>query len=211
MSLIQDEFTKAIPTVLLGAIVPPIVGYFCELRERRHADELRSIDICSRKVSFISEWLNAQSLCDPENIGIIKAQVADELYSLKDDLAKQLLEAKELRKEKELDREKPNIWKGPLLAYRPLGSLAWTLHLFYWYALAISCFFALAVFTSSLKESSLLDAIGSVLVVFFVASVALIPLGLLASWSQRRSSKRKKQANMKSLEIINSSGHIGIS
>lgn len=206
--ILVNEFSKALPSILLSAIIPPAAAYLWDIREKRHAEELRSIDICSRKVMFLSEWIKAQSLCDPDRFSLAKKQVADELVGLKDELAKQLLEVKQLREEKNLNAAKQNPVKSLLLAYTPLGWLTWILHLFYWYYLCASVIVVVLVFISSIRDPG--SAFGMLIVTTILSAMILVPINLLAKWSQKRSTRTKDKAIKKSIDIISNSDYVGI-
>jgi hypothetical protein len=202
MSIFADEFSKALPGILLSSIVPPAAAYLSNLRNKRHTDELRAIDICARKVSFLSEWIKAQSLCDPQGLSDVRVQVADELQALKDDLARQLLEAKQLRKERDISMGKSSLFRSLILAYTPLGRFTWLLHLVYWYLLVVG-----------VLGGAFYIVIGDFLgfVGFLVGmSIFLLPINLLAKWSQKRSEGISSRAAKKSMEIIDRSAYVGI-
>lgn len=125
-------------------------------------------------------------------------------------MAKQLLEAKELRKEKEAERAKPSFWKELLLAYAPIGRLTWVLHLFYWYSLGVSILALIILFIATASKS-IGDAIAVTAFLSLPILIGLLPVYLLAKWSYKRSSKTRTEAIKKSLEIISNTNYVGLS
>lgn len=165
----------------LAGLVPALVTVIYGWTEKRgvFAAKKRAIELAQKRVTFLNTWVETQKLISTEEeFQETKQRIAKELTllfsSLSDTLSQLELPAKTY---------KLNWFQKIFLAYRPHGSDAWLLHIFFYMLLGLISFVLVALIASGEYFKGINPATGMYSLPFHFGEILGGCLILLLPWA----------------------------
>ena len=191
-----SELSKALPSALLGLIPIGMTALFSWMEERDTQNKRESaIAAAHKQVDFINDWVRAHKTCTSTDLEQIKADAAQELKQLKQNLAQTFVSLDAKAKQRRQLPAKRTLLQKLFLAYRPVGIFTWVLHVIYYMLIALSVFFlAFCAIEFIADEDGFWTDLWAWLIALTMVGIPLIITRALAIKADKRARHQQQQS-----------------